>query len=73
MFTPSWKEGASAAPHNCGDQTIIGAGEFLRMLLSRRALTRCDTADGKYRGLLDLNTGRQFFIARQALPGSLTA
>ena len=73
MSTPSWKEAARTPPHDCGDGTIIGAGEFLRMLLSRRALTRCDTTDGRYCGLVDLNTGRQFFIARQAIPNSLTA
>ena len=49
------------------ESTFVQADEFLKLLLSRRELVRSDDPGGKLRGLLDLETGKQFFIEREKL------
>lgn len=63
----------ASAPSRWCAGTYIEASEFLRLLLSRRALVRCDTADGAYCGLSDRDSGRRYLIARSTLVRSLTA
>jgi hypothetical protein len=47
--------------------TFVEPHEFLKLLLSRREMTRSDECDGKVRGLLDVQTGRRFLIRQDKL------
>ena len=59
--------GQRRAVNACHDSTFVEPHEFLKLLLSRRALIRSDECDGKVRGLLDVQTGRRFLIKQEKL------
>jgi hypothetical protein len=50
-----------------GDATYVPAEEFRRLLVSSRKMVRSDESGGKIRGLLDVQTGMRFLIARDEL------